>query len=155
LPLSRSRLTGRFYAGFLGAKNGFAKKEILWPENMPRRKKRNPIDMGDFIYGCTVANRGDTKLFNVILKFYLNANSATYEYPIAINPLVPGEPFKFYFVNPCPAVVSTVPQMKYSAQILGESERREYRLEVPKKSIAQYLLMLGPSQVNWTGDRCD
>lgn len=154
LPLSRSRMSGP-PMGFMEVKND-SMKESLWPQNMPKLDVHKPPNMGKTIYGCTVSNRGDTKLFDVVLKFNLNfANPTTYEYPIVVNPLVPGEPFKFYFVNVCPIVVSTIPQTTYTALILGENERRQYPLELPKKSILGYLMPLGPAQVNWTGDRCN
>jgi hypothetical protein len=133
-----------------------SEKPTTWPDKrllVESASKHNP---GSFIYRCVVSNEGRTKLLNVSLGFNLNFDDTkqTFPYQVIVNPLDPAQKFTFYFVNICPTGASSIIQTRFTAQILGENDRRSYRLLLPNRSPMQQFMIFFPSSVNWVGDAC-
>jgi hypothetical protein len=130
--------------------------QITWPDKRlldESRRKHNP---GVFIYRCVASNEGSTKLLNVSLMFNLNFSTAqTFPYQVIANPLDPAQKFTSYFVNICPVGAFVTAQRAYSAQILGENERRSYPLLLPNRSPVQENMIFFPSSVRWAEDPCE
>jgi hypothetical protein len=131
-------------------------QQIAWPDKRlldESRRKHNP---GVFIYRCVASNEGSTKLLNVILTFDLTfLPSQTFPYQVIANPLDPAQKFLFYFVNICPVGAFVTARRAYSAQILGENERRSYPLLLPNRSPVQGNMIFPPSSVRWAEDACE
>ena len=128
---------------------------MIWPDKKLLDQSKGKPNGGVFIFRCVASNEGSTKLLNVVFTFNISfSTSPAPPFEVIANPLDASGKFTFYFVNTCPVSAFVVAQRSYSAQILGENERRSYTLLMPDRSPVQGMMQFFPSSVSWDGAAC-
>lgn len=135
--------------------------EMPWPDPklVDAARKKHEFTMG-IAFVCRVSNHGVAPLLHIGIPIDLWFGSESGEknrirYSPIISALDPGKPAEFYLVNTCDVPVIGIWQGKATAQIAGETERRDIPLRRTYASPMDQILPMLPSAANWANEPCN
>jgi hypothetical protein len=132
-------------------------KERIWPSNSEAvATSKMP---GGWIYRCEVSNHGPTLVQDIAIKFHIDFGTkekdkpAQYsaEHTVIVTPLDPGKSLVFYMVNHCNLTANTIIPETATAQVFGESGRREIQLKRLYRNPIEPIMIFFPSTYRWQG----
>ena len=115
-----------------------------------------------FAVRCEVTNFGQDDVFDLSIPVQsaygsssespqLSALSHSYVNTIVVNPLIRGNTFRFYVINPCPVMAEMSLTRDGKARLLREQAVRPFQFALDASNQG---IEVNPSQVNWSQDTC-
>jgi hypothetical protein len=115
-----------------------------------------------FAARCEVTNFGQDDVFDLNIPVQtaygvssespqLSALSPSYVNTIVVNPLIRGNTFRFYVVNPCPVMAEMSLTRDGKARLVREHAVRPFQFALDASNQG---IELNPSEVNWSQDTC-
>jgi hypothetical protein len=132
-----------------------------WPskQTMDSEEKKHKADgkyfnPGVFGFRCDVSNHGQLGVLDVAVPMKLwfgdkGGEENAIKYTPILSPLDAGEHFVFYIVNDCPVSASGVLPDTVSLTIVGETQRRSVRLNLPHRNPVEPIMGFFPSSTQW------
>jgi hypothetical protein len=131
-------------------------KGLQWPDKAKLLEAKRLHDLGVFVYGCDVSNHGQVNLLDVAvpMKFWFGDRGGeqnAVKYAPIISPLDAGQKFTLYFVNDCPTNASAVLPDEATIRVVGETERRTTKLNLPHRNPVDQIMMWFATKMKWIG----
>ena len=131
-------------------------KPMQWPDKDKFLQARKQHDTGGFGYRCEISNHGEVNLIDVAMpmRFWFGGKGGeenAVKYTPIISPLDVGKAFVLYFVNDCPVYSSAVLPDYATVLVVGETTRRNTKLNLPHRNPVDPIMMWFPTKIRWIG----
>jgi len=136
-------------------------KNQQWPSKKLLDESAKKHDFGSFVYKCEVSNHSQVNVLDVAIpmRFWFGNKGGeenAIKFTRIISPLDAGHSVVLYFVNDCPTSASGVLPDEASLLVVGETERRTTRLNLPHRNPTDPIMMWFPTTVRWiSGEPCE